>query len=90
MSTEKIILSAYELGYQSSSLCRKDTEHDDDDDVNYNAPNNTAYTRWNLSQRSDIPATSNGGPDLPFLCKPAMRTRWMAGTAPHKSGRCQD
>ena len=24
-------------------------------------------------------------PDLPFLGKPAMRTRWMAGAAPHKS-----
>ena len=26
------------------------------------------------------------GPDLPFLGKPAKRTRWMAGAAPHKSG----
>ena len=26
------------------------------------------------------------GPDLPFFGKPAMRTRWMAGTAAHKSG----
>ena len=26
------------------------------------------------------------GPDLPFLCKPAMRTRWMAGAVSHKSG----
>ena len=25
------------------------------------------------------------GNDLPFLGKPVMRTRWMAGTAPHKS-----
>ena len=25
------------------------------------------------------------GPDLPFFGKPAMRTRWMGGTAPHKS-----
>ena len=25
-------------------------------------------------------------PDLPFLGKPAMRTRWMAGAASHKSG----
>ena len=24
-----------------------------------------------------------------FFCKPAMWTRWMAGTAPHKSGRCR-
>ena len=26
------------------------------------------------------------GPDLPFLGMPAMRTRWMAGVAAHKSG----
>ena len=26
------------------------------------------------------------GPDLPFLGMPAMRTRWMAGAAAHKSG----
>ena len=26
------------------------------------------------------------GTRLPFLSKPAMRTRWMAGNAPHKSG----
>ena len=25
-----------------------------------------------------------------FLDKPAMRTRWMGGNAPHKSGRCRD
>ena len=30
------------------------------------------------------------GPDLPFLAKPAMRTRWVTGAAPHKSGRCRD
>ena len=28
--------------------------------------------------------------DYRFLGKPVMRTRWMAGTAPHKSGRCRD
>ena len=26
------------------------------------------------------------GPDLPFLDKPAMRTRWMVCAAPYKSG----
>ena len=30
------------------------------------------------------------GPDYRFLCKPAMRIRWIAGNAPHKSGRCGD
>ena len=30
------------------------------------------------------------GPRLPFFGKPAMRTRWLAGNAPHKSGRCRD
>ena len=28
-------------------------------------------------------------PDLPFFGKSVMRTRWMAGAAPHKSGWCQ-
>ena len=35
---------------------------------------------------SKPPAPSNGGPDLPFLDKPAMQTRRMAVAAPHKSG----
>ena len=47
-----------------------------------------------LSQRTkaagqivlNLPTPSNGGPDLPFLGMPAMRTRWMAGAAAHKSG----
>ena len=34
------------------------------------------------------PAPSNGGPIYVFLGKPAMRTRWMAGAAPHQ--RLQD
>ena len=32
------------------------------------------------------PAPSNGGPIYRFLGMPAMRTRWMAGAAAHKSG----
>ena len=32
------------------------------------------------------PVPSNGGPIYHFWGKPAMRTRRMAGTAPHKSG----
>ena len=35
---------------------------------------------------SDLPAPSNGGPIYRFLGMPAMRTRWMAGAAAHKSG----
>ena len=31
-------------------------------------------------------APSNGGPIYRFLGMPAMRTRWMAGAAAHKSG----
>ena len=27
---------------------------------------------------------------LPFLCKPVMRSRWIGGTVPYKSGRCLD
>ena len=29
---------------------------------------------------------SNGGPIYRLLCKPVMRTRWMAGAIPHRSG----
>ena len=29
-------------------------------------------------------------PDLPFLCMPVIRTRWIAGAAAHKSGSCRD
>ena len=35
---------------------------------------------------SKPPAPSNGAPIFRFWGKPAMQTRWMAGTAPHKSG----
>ena len=35
---------------------------------------------------SNLPAPSNGGPIYLFLGMPAMRTRWMAGVAAHKSG----
>ena len=34
---------------------------------------------------SNLPAR-NGGPIYRFLGMPAMRTRWMAGAAAHKSG----
>ena len=34
----------------------------------------------------ETPAPSNEGPIYRFLGKPAMRTRWMAGAAPNKSG----
>ena len=30
------------------------------------------------------------GPEIPFFGNPAIRTRWMAGTVPYKSGRCRD
>ena len=32
------------------------------------------------------PRPQQWGPDLPFLGMPAMRTRWMAGAATHKTG----
>ena len=35
---------------------------------------------------SNLPAPSNGGPIYRFLGMPAMRTRWMAGAAAHKTG----
>ena len=56
-------------------------------------PNDTVYT-WLLQQSnqqlckmvSTPPCPSNGGPIYIFS---VMRTSWMAGTVPHKSGRCQ-
>ena len=35
---------------------------------------------------SNLPAPSNGGPLYRCLCMSAIRTRWMAGAAAHKSG----
>ena len=35
---------------------------------------------------SNLPAPSNGGTIYRFLGMSAMRTRWMAGAAAHKSG----
>ena len=35
---------------------------------------------------SNLPAPNNGGPIYRFFGMPAMRTRWMAGAAAHKSG----
>ena len=57
------------------------------------APNDTAYTRWSchsgLANHVQIVATppspSNGGP-ITVLGNLAIRSRWMAGNAPHKSG----
>ena len=62
------------------------------------APNDTAYTRWSCHNGlantvqivSTPPAPTNGGLITVFLGKPAMRTPWMAGNAPHKSERCRD
>ena len=39
---------------------------------------------------SKPPAPNNMGSIYCFIGKPAMRTRWIAGIAPHKSGRCRD
>ena len=58
------------------------------------APNDTAYKRWSCHSGLKLlcklcrtpPRPQQWGPDLPFLGMPAMRTRWMAGTAAHKSG----
>ena len=39
---------------------------------------------------SKPPSLNNGGPIYLFFDKPTMRTRWMAGGAPHKSEWCRD
>ena len=51
-----------------------------------------------LSQRSGRPCANCVDPsrhkqwvaNYCFFGKPAMRTHWKAGNAPHKSGRCRD
>ena len=43
-------------------------------------------TRTAVQIVSNPPAPSNGGPIYRFLGMPAMRARWMAGAAAHKSG----
>ena len=59
------------------------------------APNDTAYMRWSchsvLAHRcANRVDPRKGGPIHRVLGKQVMRTRWMAGTAPHKSVRCRD
>ena len=46
----------------------------------------TVTTVWQSAVQNVLTTPApRRGPDLL-----AMRTRWMAGTAPHKSGRCRD
>ena len=50
-------------------------------------------SQWNQAAVqivSNLPAPSNGGPMYHFFGMPAMQTRWMAGTAFHKSGFKQE
>ena len=59
------------------------------------APKDTAYTAvtvvWQTLCKLCLPLPPPAmGARLPFLDKPVMRTRWMAGIAPHKSRRCRD
>ena len=56
------------------------------------APNDTAYTRTGKQCTNcvDPSRPQQWGPDYCFLDKPVMRTHWMAGNPPHKSGRCQN
>ena len=63
----------------------------------YMAPNVTAYKRWSchsgyklLCNCVESTRPQRWGPDLPLLGKLVMRTGWMAGAAPHKSGGCRD
>ena len=63
------------------------------DDLRKRAPNDTAYKWWSchsghklLCKLCQTFPPQQWGPDLPFLGKPAMRTRWMAGAASHRCG----
>ena len=80
------------IGVNNSDVCKirvEVMEH-----VLLEAPNDTTYKRWSCHSRHKLmcklcqtfqsPAT--GGPDLPFLGMPAMRTRRKAGAAAHKNG----
>ena len=70
--------------------------NDVQEDTAYKTPNDIVYMR--LSCQSGMAnrcahcvnpyRPQQWKPDLPFLDKPDMQTRLMAGTAPHKSGRC--
>ena len=58
------------------------------------APNDTAYKWWSCHSRQELlcklcrtlPPPAMGARFTVFLGMPAMRTRWMAGAAAHKSG----
>ena len=81
---------------------RRGISHCDDDELFFTMGDFNAHVgskrhslqAVELSQRtqaavqivSNLPAPSNGGPIYRFLGMPAMRTRWMAGAAAHKSG----
>ena len=59
------------------------------------APNDTAYKWWSchsghrpLCKLCQTFPPQQWGPDLQFLGKPAIRTRWMSGAAPHKINDC--
>ena len=80
-------------GPQASTVNTKLTV-DESTEVNNVAPNDTAYKWWSchsglkllckLCQTSPPPAM--GARFTVFLGMPAMRTRWLAGAAAHKSG----
>ena len=70
---------------------------DGDDDGDSEAPNDTTYKRWSCHSglkplcklcRTSPPLAM--GARFTVLGMPAMRTRWMASTVAHKSGRCRD
>ena len=58
------------------------------------APNDASYKRWSCHSSHKLrcklcqthPPPTMGARFTVFFGKPAMRTRWMAGAAPHKSG----
>ena len=55
------------------------------------APNDTPYTRWSCHSSMENPVqlvSTLPHPAMSFITvlgKPAMRTRWITGNAPHKS-----
>ena len=73
---------------------RGEEEEEEKHEEEEEAPNDTAYKQWSCHSGykllyklcRTLPPPAMGARFTVFWGKPAMRTRWIAGAAPHKSG----